>query len=102
MQASQALIRTHQEVKIKALRNVVINISTGQAPDVSLQHLLLNFVDAFTKQHLRILKLFQNPIPPANVFMGGLSTVLEQNFQSCVSIGSFIFSFGKIYTLRDQ
>jgi len=79
MHASQAVIRTHQEAKLKALRNAVINVAIGQAPDETLQHLLLNFVDSFTEQHLRILKLFQNPKPPPNISMGGLSTVLEHN-----------------------
>lgn len=79
MHASQAVIRTHQDAKLKALRNAVINIAIGQAPDETHQHLLLNFVDSFTEQHLRILKLFQNPKPPPNISMGGLSTVLEHN-----------------------
>ena len=79
MHASQAVIRTHQDDKLNALRNAVINVAIGQAPDETLQHLLLNFVDSFTEQHLRILKLFQNPTLPPNVSMGGLSAVLEHN-----------------------
>lgn len=79
MYASQAALRTHQEAKLEALKNAVLNIATGQAPEEALQYLLLNFIDSLTELHLRILKLFQAPVPPPNVSMGGLSQVLEYN-----------------------
>lgn len=79
MLASQAALRTHQAVKLDALKNAVINVARGQAPDETLQYLLLNFIDSFTEQHLRILKVFQKPTPPSNMSMGGLSSVLEHN-----------------------
>lgn len=79
MQASQVALRTHQEQKLRALRNAVLNVAKGQEPDETLQHLFLNFVDSLTEQHLRILKLFQAPTPPPNMSMGGLSHVLEHN-----------------------
>ena len=79
MHASQAVLRTHQEAKLEALRNAVINVAKGQAPDETVQHLLLNFVDSLTELHLRILKLFQAPSPPPNVSRGGLGLVLEHN-----------------------
>lgn len=79
MHASQAALRTHQATKLEALRNAVINVAKGQAPEETLQHLLLNFVDSFTEQHLRILKVFQCPTPIPNMSMGGLSSVLEHN-----------------------
>jgi hypothetical protein len=79
MHASQVALRTHQETKRRALRNAILNVATGQAPDETLQHLFLEFVDAFTELHLRILKLFQAPTPPPSMSMGGLSNVLEHN-----------------------
>ena len=79
MHASQVALRTHQESKRRALRNAILNVATGQAPDETLQHLFLEFVDAFTELHLRILKLFQAPTPPPSMSMGGLSHVLEHN-----------------------
>lgn len=77
MYASQLALRTHKEEKLAALRNAVANIATGQAPEEAMQHLFLNFVDTLTELHMQILKLFQAPVPPPNMSMGGLSRVLE-------------------------
>ncbi|MDZ7660937.1 hypothetical protein [Thiohalophilus sp.] len=79
MYASHLALRTHQEEKIAALRNAVVNIATDQAPEEALQHIFLDFIDSLTEVHLRILKLFQEPTPPPNISMGGLSSVLEHN-----------------------
>lgn len=79
MHASQIALRTHQAAKLDALRNAIINVAKGQAPDEALQNVFLNLVDSFTELHLRILKVFQAPTPPPNMGMGGLSNVLEHN-----------------------
>jgi len=77
--ASQVALRTHQAAKLDALKNAILNVAKGQAPDETVQHLFFDFVDALTEQHLRILKLFQAPTPPPNMSMGGLGHVLEHN-----------------------
>jgi hypothetical protein len=79
MHASQIALRTHQAAKLDALRNAIINVANGQAPNEALQNVFLNLVDSFTELHLRILKVFQAPSPPPSMSMGGLSMVLEQN-----------------------
>lgn len=79
MYASQIALRTHKEEKLEALRNAVIHVATGQAPDEAVQHLFLGFVDSLTELHLRILKIFQAPATPENISVGGLSHVLEFN-----------------------
>ena len=79
MYASQLALRTHESEKIEALRNAVINIASGHAPEEVEQHLFLNFVDYFTPIHIQILKVFQNPTPPSGMSMGGLNHVLEHN-----------------------
>lgn len=79
MYASQLALRTHKKAKLAALRNAIANIATGQAPEEAMQHLFLNFVDTLTELHMQILKLFQAPIPPTSMSMGGLSHVLEHN-----------------------
>lgn len=79
MYASQLAIRTHSQEKREALRNAVTNIAVGQAPEESMQHVFLNLVDTLTELHVRILRLFQDPTPPQNMSMGGLSRVLEHN-----------------------
>lgn len=82
MQASQAALRTHKEEKLVALRNALINVARGQAPDETVQHLLLSFVDELSEMHLRILKVFHSPESPPGLSMGGLSNVLEYNIPS--------------------
>jgi len=77
MHASQVALRTHQEGKLDALRNAIVNIAQGQAPEDTLQHIFLDLVDSFTELHLRILKIFQKPLSPPNILMGNLSLVLE-------------------------
>lgn len=79
MHASQIALRTHQAAKQDALRNAIINVAKGQAPDEALQNVFLNLVDSFTELHLRILEVFQAPAPPPNMSMGGLSSVLEHS-----------------------
>jgi hypothetical protein len=60
LQATQIALRTHQEEKLEALRNAVVNSTTDQGLEPDLRAVFLNFVDAFTPTHLRILKYFQN------------------------------------------
>lgn len=79
MHASSMALRTHQQEKLDALRNAVLNIATGQAPEDALQHMFFRWIDSMSPLHLRILKFFQAPTPPPNISMGGLAHVLEQN-----------------------
>ena len=79
MYASHVALRTHKAEKLNALRNAILNVAKGQAPEETVQHLFLNFIDSFTELHLRILKAFQAPSPPPNLSMGGLSDELEHN-----------------------
>jgi hypothetical protein len=79
MYASQLALRTHKQEKLNALKNAIINIAIGQAPEEAMQHLFLSLVDTLTVLHIEILQLFQNPIPPPNMSMGGLNAVLEYN-----------------------
>ncbi|MGD0886271.1 MAG: hypothetical protein ABSA46_15615 [Thermodesulfovibrionales bacterium] len=79
MHASQLALRTHQSSKLAALRNAIVNVAKGQAPDEALQHLFLDYVDSLTELHLRILKVFHAPSPPPGMSIGGLSNVIEHN-----------------------
>jgi len=79
MQASAAAIRTHQQAKLDALRNAIVNIALGETADETFQHLLLGFIDEFTEMHFRLLTFAKAPVPPVGLSMGGLSTVLEDN-----------------------
>lgn len=58
LEASQAALRTHQEIKLEALRNAVINIADGVAPNDDLQEFFLRLVDNLTALHIQVLELF--------------------------------------------
>jgi hypothetical protein len=62
--ASQAAIRSHQQEKLDALRNAVLNVAVGASPDENVQLMFINLVDSLTPLHLRILRFFQNPAEP--------------------------------------
>ena len=51
--------RTHQQDKLNALRNALINIGIGQDADEALHSVFLSYVDAFTVWHLKLLAFFQ-------------------------------------------
>jgi hypothetical protein len=61
LHATTIALRTHQEEKLQALQNAVVN--TAQRIDVeeTLQLLFLNTVDALTPLHLKVLKYLNNP-----------------------------------------
>lgn len=89
LQASQCALRNHQQEKLDALRNAVLNSALPNAPDDDLQLIFLNLVDTLTPWHLRILKLFDNPIRWAEVnqkpfpkgwSMGGVSQVINHAY----------------------
>ena len=65
--------------KNAALRNAILNVAKGGAPEEAIQHIFLNLVDILTELHLRILRVFYAPAPPPGMRMGGLSSVLEHN-----------------------
>lgn len=61
MHATQSAIRNHQEEKLEALRNAILNAATPNPPEEDLQMMFLNWVDELTPWYLRILKFFDNP-----------------------------------------
>jgi len=58
LHATHVALRTHQTEKLQALRNAVLNVAVGSAPDADLQAIFLDAVDAFTPSHVRILRCF--------------------------------------------
>lgn len=54
-------LRTHQEEKLAALRNAVLNSALPNAPDDDLQLMFVNLIDRFTSWHLEILSYSANP-----------------------------------------
>lgn len=77
MHATQIALRTHETLKRDSLRNALVNIAIGQAPEEAIQHIFFELVDSLTELHIQILSVFQRPTPPSNLGMGGLVHVLE-------------------------
>ncbi|MDI6720668.1 MAG: hypothetical protein QMD46_13775, partial [Methanomicrobiales archaeon] len=59
--ATQAAMRTHQQEKLDAFRNMVVNSALRPTIDENLQLVFLNLVDRYTPWHLVILKFADNP-----------------------------------------
>ena len=53
-------LRNHQEKKLNALRNVVLNSALPNAPDDDLQQMFIHILDIFSTWHLQLLKFFAN------------------------------------------
>jgi hypothetical protein len=61
LQATQAALKTHQEEKLEALRNAVLNVASGKETDPDRQTVFIDLVARFTPFHLALLRFFQNP-----------------------------------------
>jgi hypothetical protein len=59
--ATRIVEHTHQEEKIEALRNAVLNSVAEDAPDGDTQAIFLTLLDRYTPSHLRILALLSDP-----------------------------------------
>lgn len=84
--ATRTVEHTHQEEKISALRNAMLNSVAPEAPDADTQAIFLNFVDRFTPSHLRLVTLWDDPlawfsshglIPPEGAFAGTRTATVE-------------------------
>lgn len=55
LHATAVAVRTHQEEKHEALRNAVLNVGAGTAPDDDVQMMFLDAVDSLPASHVRFL-----------------------------------------------
>jgi hypothetical protein len=86
--ATQIAIRSHQEEKLEALHNAVLNVALSSLVQEDLQHIFLNFVDEFTPWHLKVLKYLDNPDgwfknnkkTHPNIYMGGPILIMNNAF----------------------
>lgn len=62
LKATHLALRNHQEEKLEALRNAVLNSALPGAPEDDMQLIFLDLVDTLTPWHLRVLKLFDDPL----------------------------------------
>jgi hypothetical protein len=70
IQATQAVLRTHQKEKLEALRNAVLNVALKKEKNADRQAEFMAFVDRFQPLHLEILRFCRNPPIPGPVPLG--------------------------------
>jgi hypothetical protein len=81
-------VRNHQEEKLEALRNAVLNTAIASKFDDNLSHMFLNCIDYLTPLHVLVLKYFESPtqwvkdknIRTDNYAMGGAITIFDIAF----------------------
>jgi hypothetical protein len=59
--AARTVEHTHQQEKLDALLNAVLNSALPGAPDADMQAILLGLVDRLTASHLRFLTMWDDP-----------------------------------------
>jgi hypothetical protein len=90
-------IHNHQEEKIEALENAVLNTALTINIEEDLQHIFLNFIDELTTTHLIVLKYFDNPkewlksknIATPNFRYGGQDAIFNIAFPKLSSYQEF-------------
>jgi len=60
LQAIPAALRTHQEEKLEALRNAVLNVAVGSCVDDNEVTYFMRLVDELTALHIRVLTYLSN------------------------------------------
>jgi len=84
--ATRTVEHTHQDEKINALRNAVLNSVAPDAPDADTQAIFLDLIDRYTPSHLRLLTLWDDPTawfashdlaPPQGVMAGSRALTVE-------------------------
>lgn len=57
LHATNIALRNHQESKIDALKNAIINCALNINPEEDLEMIFLHLIDSFTDSHLKILNI---------------------------------------------
>lgn len=97
LNATTAAARTHEEEKLSALRNAVVNSAVAPGPDEHMQMMFVRFVDEFTAVHLQLLAYLREPsawftahdLARPDVFSGPRSFLLETAFPALRGRGDF-------------
>lgn len=83
--ATRAAHATHQEEKLAALRNGVLQTLSPNVPTVDEQARFFRLVEEMTGAHLKMLEFFDDParwfesrgMDKGNMYMGGQASILE-------------------------
>ena len=93
LQTAAIALRNHDEEKLKALHNAVLNVAVSSTPREDEHELLVSLIDFYTPWHLRILAFLadkkeiaekRGKLPFPSWYSGGVSTVLEHVYPELV------------------
>jgi hypothetical protein len=62
LQATTIAMGTHEEEKLAALRNAIVNSGIPRAVDPDMRRMMLGMVERFTVWHVRLLVLVDDPV----------------------------------------
>ncbi len=66
IQASRIAMENHQQEKLNALKNAIYNSTQDDSPNFTFKTIFLNYIGTFTTWHIKILILFNDPVPWLN------------------------------------
>ncbi|MDE0369579.1 MAG: hypothetical protein OXI84_05490 [bacterium] len=93
LKAGVMALWNHNEEKLEALRNAVLNVAVASAPEEDEHEMFISLIDSFTGWHLRILAFLADKkaiaqkrerLPLPGWSMGGVATVLEHVYPELV------------------
>lgn len=95
--ATRAAQTTHQEAKLAALKNAVLNSLAPTAPDVDEQARFFRLIEEFTPAHLRLLSFLHDPgaafdatgEPRPNIPAGSRRVLLEAVYRDFAGRGEW-------------
>ncbi len=62
LQVNRIALQTHQREKLNSLRNAVLNVALGRAPDQDQQTVFLAHLELMTPSHTSLMTFLKNPI----------------------------------------
>ena len=103
IQATQTALRTSEKEKLEALKNAVLNATSFESPEESIQQMFLNFIDFLTVWHLRLLTFLNSPkvwsennnLNFSNIRLAGMGTLIEKAFPMLRNKRDVYDQFGK-------
>jgi hypothetical protein len=107
--ASQLALINHQQEKLQALHNAVINSALNISIDENEQMMFLNMVDTFTPWHLKLVYYFENPVKRFNeniierpdFMMGGIRDGLYAFYPELANRDEFVgVIFNDLFTYK--
>jgi hypothetical protein len=87
IQATQIATRNHQEEKLEALRNAVLNSALETSIEEDMQLMFLNLIDSFTVYHMKILLLIHNP----NKYLKNINKKPLDNHSTLIELIEYAF-----------